>query len=218
MPRAARRPAASSRTCSTQCIEQLFPQLAVFESIEKETEEITLLAKRTMGRERRLGGAADEYGTSPCLGSWRMRRTLLQAKRLAPCSASLTPRVRCLSLLLIGEQPSARLLKTSYASSMYVVFQGTSSLRASGHAAGTVTIPGDGGTHTVPVHFGYEMHHAILRSAGRDLVKDLTKVLTEQGHWERPSFQTVTPSMSAPERLYVMRRSQVARLFFSRGW
>ena len=63
-----------------------------------------------------------------------------------------------------------------------------------------MTIPGYGGSHTVPIYDGRALHHSIHRSAGRDLTKGSTKILTEQGYSftatterKRPAcFQTET--------------------------
>ena len=42
-------------------------------------------------------------------------------------------------------------------------------------------------SHIVPVNDGSALHHAILRSAGRDLTVSSTKILTEQGYSSPPT-------------------------------
>ena len=40
--------------------------------------------------------------------------------------------------------------------------------------------------HTAPIYDGSALHHAILRSAGRDLTVSSTKILSEYGHSSSP--------------------------------
>ena len=111
------------------------------------------------------------------------------SKRVAPCAASLTTRVRCPSLLLIGEQPPARLLKTSYAPATYVTFQATLSLYASRHP-----------------WFGWPRSY-----------RGFDEILTERGHWRRPtSFQTETPPLIAPNFCTTCRALSCGMTIFAR--
>ena len=61
-----------------------------------------------------------------------------------------------------------------------MAIQTTLSLCASGHTTSTVTIAGDGVSHTVPICEGYTPHHAILRWHGCDLTEYLMKNFTER--------------------------------------
>ena len=42
------------------------------------------------------------------------------------------------------------------------------SLSALGRTTITMLTPGHGGSHTVPIYYGFALHHTILRSVGRD--------------------------------------------------
>ena len=44
-------------------------------------------------------------------------------------------------------------------------------------------------SHIVPINDGSALHHAILRSAGRDLTVNSTKILTEQGYSSPPTLR-----------------------------
>ena len=86
---------------------------------------------------------------------------------------------------LYSEANRERMTQTMFATfhvlATYVAIQIVLFLYSSRHTTGTVTIPGDGVSHTVSVYEGYTPHHAILRCLGRDLTEYLMKNLTEQG-------------------------------------
>ena len=100
----------------------------------------------------------------------------------------ITPQERPVSLTDALLNPNANrermtqiTFETFNVPALYAAIRTTSSLCASGHTTGTVTIPGDGVSHTVSIYEGYTLHHAILRWPGRDLTEKLMKNLTEQG-------------------------------------
>ena len=64
---------------------------------------------------------------------------------------------------------------------MYMATQTVLFLFASGCTTDSVMNSGDGVSHTVPIHEGIDLHHAILRLAGLDPAEYLMKDLIEQG-------------------------------------
>ena len=66
---------------------------------------------------------------------------------------------------------------------MHMVTQAVLFLFASGRTTDSVMDSGGGVSHTVPIHEGFALHHAILLSAGRDPAEYLMKYLIEQGYF-----------------------------------
>jgi len=82
------------------------------------------------------------------------------------------------------ERMTQRMFATFNVSAVHMEIQAVLPLYASGRTMGIVMDSGDGVSHTVPIHEGYALPHAILRLdlTGRDLTEYLMKILTERGY------------------------------------
>ncbi|CAI5943107.1 unnamed protein product [Closterium sp. NIES-64] len=80
------------------------------------------------------------------------------------------------------ERMTVVMFETFNVPAVYVAIQAVLSLYASGHTTGMVLESGDGVTHAVPIHEGYALPDATLRSdlAGRDLTDYLISLLGER--------------------------------------
>ena len=85
---------------------------------------------------------------------------------------------------------------------MYMAFQTTSSLCASGHTTGTVAIPDDGVSHTDWVYEIHILHHVILRWLDHDLTE----------HYEHPHWAEVLFHHHRRGRLFMMSKTNNATL------
>jgi actin beta/gamma 1 len=76
------------------------------------------------------------------------------------------------------------MFETFNAPAFYISIQAVLSLYASGRTTGIVLDSGDGVSHTVPIHEGYSLPHAVMGIdlAGRELTGYLAKNLMERGY------------------------------------
>ena len=89
------------------------------------------------------------------------------------------------------EKMTEIMFETFSSPAMNISIQAVLSLYASGHTTGMIIDVGHSVSHTVPIHDGKALSHAILRLnlAGRDLNVHLMKILFEGGY----SFITTAP-------------------------
>jgi actin-related protein len=82
------------------------------------------------------------------------------------------------------EKMTQIMFETFNAPALYVSIQAVLSLYASGRTTGIVLDSGDGGSHTVPIHEGYSLPHAVMRIdlTGRELTDYLEKNMMERGY------------------------------------
>jgi actin-related protein len=76
--------------------------------------------------------------------------------------------------------------------SFYAGIQAVLAMISSGVVTGIVLDSGDGVTHAVPIYEGYSIPHAVIKImlAGRDITKELEKLMTECGWFSESTAQT----------------------------
>lgn len=81
------------------------------------------------------------------------------------------------------EKMTTIMFETFNTPGMYIAIQAVLSLYSAGKFTGIVCDTGDGVSHFVPIFDGYSLPHAVIRMdlAGRDLTRNMQKILTEVG-------------------------------------
>ena len=96
------------------------------------------------------------------------RRTFHNKLRVAPVDHPVLLSEAPLNPKAHRERMTPIMFETFNAPAMYMATQTVLFLFASGRTTDSVMDPGDGVSHTVFIHEGFALHHAILRLAGRE--------------------------------------------------